>query len=102
MLPRFGADRVLFPEYLTWEDRSHEIAGHVVGWLTDRPEPPGGAVARLEVQAPAVARRHSRQAASTSWSGLISDCVPASGRGTAETRTSLTEGPNGGERMVLE
>jgi lipid-A-disaccharide synthase len=33
------ADRVLFPEYLTWEDKSAQIAGHVVHWLnhpTDR------------------------------------------------------------------
>jgi lipid-A-disaccharide synthase len=29
------ADRVLFPEYLTCEDKSAEIAGHVVEWLTD-------------------------------------------------------------------
>jgi lipid-A-disaccharide synthase len=32
-----GADRVLFPEYLTCEDKSAQIARHVVGWLTDRP-----------------------------------------------------------------
>jgi lipid-A-disaccharide synthase len=31
-----GADRVLFPEYLTCEDKSAQIAKHVVGWLTDR------------------------------------------------------------------
>lgn len=30
------ADRVLFPEYLTCEDKSSEIASHVVEWLTDR------------------------------------------------------------------
>jgi len=29
------ADRVLFPEYLTCEDKSSEIASHVVEWLTD-------------------------------------------------------------------
>ena len=29
------ADRVLFPEYLTCEDRSEQIAAHVVRWLTD-------------------------------------------------------------------
>jgi lipid-A-disaccharide synthase len=27
------ADRVLFPEYLTCEDRSPQIAGHVIEWL---------------------------------------------------------------------
>jgi lipid-A-disaccharide synthase len=29
------ADRVLFPEYLTCEDKSSQIAAHVVEWLTD-------------------------------------------------------------------
>jgi len=29
------AHRVLFPEYLTWEDKSPQIARHVVQWLTD-------------------------------------------------------------------
>jgi lipid-A-disaccharide synthase len=29
------ADRVLFPEYLTCDDKSAEIAAHVTGWLTD-------------------------------------------------------------------
>jgi len=29
------AHRVLFPEYLTWEDKSAQIARHVVQWLTD-------------------------------------------------------------------
>jgi lipid-A-disaccharide synthase len=29
------ADRVLFPEYLTCEDKSAEIAAHVVEWLTE-------------------------------------------------------------------
>jgi lipid-A-disaccharide synthase len=29
------ADRVLFPEYLTCEDRSAAIAGHIIEWLTD-------------------------------------------------------------------
>jgi lipid-A-disaccharide synthase len=30
-----GAEAVLFPEYLTCEDKSPQIARHVVGWLTD-------------------------------------------------------------------
>lgn len=29
------ADRVLFPEYLTWEDRSDALAAHVIEWLSD-------------------------------------------------------------------
>lgn len=28
-----GAERVLFPEYLTWEDRTVQLAAHVVEWL---------------------------------------------------------------------
>jgi lipid-A-disaccharide synthase len=29
------ADRILFPEYLTCEDKSAQVAGHIVEWLTD-------------------------------------------------------------------
>ncbi len=32
---REDADRVLFPEYLTYEDKSAQIAAHVIQWLTD-------------------------------------------------------------------
>ena len=38
------ADRVLFPEYLTYEDKSAQIAGHIVEWLRD----PAKRAARLE------------------------------------------------------
>jgi len=31
------AYQVLYPEYLTWQDKSREIAGHVIGWLQDPP-----------------------------------------------------------------
>src|SRR5205085_318620 len=30
-----GAEKVLFPEYLTCEDKSEQLAEHVIGWLTD-------------------------------------------------------------------
>jgi lipid-A-disaccharide synthase len=30
------AERVLFPEYLTCEDRAQQMADHVIGWLSDR------------------------------------------------------------------
>ncbi|MBS0211073.1 MAG: lipid-A-disaccharide synthase [Planctomycetes bacterium] len=30
-----GAEQVPFPEYLTWQDRSADIARRLVGWLTD-------------------------------------------------------------------
>jgi lipid-A-disaccharide synthase len=29
------AERVLFPEYLTFEDKSAQIAGHIIEWLTN-------------------------------------------------------------------
>jgi lipid-A-disaccharide synthase len=32
-----GGERVLFPEYLTCEDRSERIARHVIDWLADEP-----------------------------------------------------------------
>lgn len=32
------AEKILFPEYLTCRDRSHDIAHHVVRWLTDPAE----------------------------------------------------------------
>ena len=41
------ADRVLFPEYLTCEDKSAQIAGHIVEWLTD----PAKRAARVEALA---------------------------------------------------
>jgi lipid-A-disaccharide synthase len=41
------ADRVLFPEYLTYEDRSAQIAAHIVEWLTD----PAKRTARVEALA---------------------------------------------------
>jgi lipid-A-disaccharide synthase len=41
------ADRVLFPEYLTYEDKSAQIAGHIVEWLRD----PAKRTARVEALA---------------------------------------------------
>ena len=38
------ADRVLFPEYLTYEDKSSQVAGHIVEWLVD----PAKRAARVE------------------------------------------------------
>ncbi len=40
------AHRVLYPEYLTWQDKSREMAGHVMGWLRD-PQSRQALVARL-------------------------------------------------------
>ncbi|HEY2827237.1 MAG TPA: lipid-A-disaccharide synthase [Pirellulales bacterium] len=40
------ADRVLFPEYLTSEDKSLQIASHVIGWLS-KDEQRDGLVAQL-------------------------------------------------------
>jgi lipid-A-disaccharide synthase len=41
------ADRVLYPEYLTWEDKTSQVAEHVIQWLTS-PEARGRLVARLD------------------------------------------------------
>jgi hypothetical protein len=41
------ADRVLFPEYLTYEDKSAQIAGHIVEWLAN-PAAREARVAELE------------------------------------------------------
>jgi hypothetical protein len=42
-----NADRVLFPEYLTYKDKSAQIAGHIIEWLTD----PARRAARVEALA---------------------------------------------------
>ncbi len=42
--PNPRPDEALFPEYLTYEDKSAEIAGHIVGWLND----PASRAARVE------------------------------------------------------
>jgi len=34
---RPGHEQVLFPEYPCWRDRSADLAGHAIGWLTDEP-----------------------------------------------------------------
>jgi lipid-A-disaccharide synthase len=59
-----GAERVLFPEYLTWEDKSLQIAGHIVRWLVDdnRRE---GLVAELAKLKARVARGGASQSAAT-------------------------------------
>ncbi len=41
------AEKVLFPEYLTCEDKSAAVAGHVIQWLTD-PAALARQIARLE------------------------------------------------------
>ncbi len=46
------AEQALFPEYLTCEDKSAEIAGHIVEWLTD----PASRAARVEALAALRAR----------------------------------------------
>ena len=47
--PMSSSDEVLFPEYLTCEDRSAEIAGHIVQWLSDD-EKRAAKMAELAVQ----------------------------------------------------
>jgi lipid-A-disaccharide synthase len=45
--PESDPSSLLFPEYLTCEDRSAAIAGHVIEWLTDA-EKRQSRVAKLE------------------------------------------------------
>ena len=52
MRRKHEADRVLFPEYLTYEDKSAEIAGHIIQWLSD----PAKRAARVEALAELKAR----------------------------------------------
>ncbi|MGA2253470.1 MAG: hypothetical protein ABSG53_02315 [Thermoguttaceae bacterium] len=42
-----GAEKVLFPEYLTCEDKSAAVAGHLIQWLKD-PAALAGQIAALE------------------------------------------------------
>lgn len=44
---QLDAEKVLFPEYLTCEDKSDQVAGHVIEWLTD-PAKRASRVAALE------------------------------------------------------
>src|SRR5262249_16233233 len=46
------AERVLFPEYLTYEDKSLQIAAHVIGWLGNEQEREGlvAELAKLKAQ----------------------------------------------------
>jgi lipid-A-disaccharide synthase len=41
------ADKVLFPEYLTCEDKSPQLAGHIIEWLT-QPEKRAARVEQLK------------------------------------------------------
>ena len=60
--PRSSAhDEAIFPEYATWEDRSRQVADHVIEWLTDD-DARARIVARLadlkrSVAAPGASRR---------------------------------------------
>jgi lipid-A-disaccharide synthase len=59
------ADEMLFPEYLTCEDRSGEIAGHVIEWLREPAERAARVAAlerlRAEVAHPGASRRAAEE-----------------------------------------
>ena len=57
-----GRGEEVFPEYLTCEDRSAEIAGHVIQWLTDG-QKRQARVAELEQLRQKVARSGAAQRA---------------------------------------
>jgi lipid-A-disaccharide synthase len=74
-----GVEKVLFPEYLTCEDKSEQLAEHVIGWLTDE-EQRDNLVARLaELKArvchPGAARRAAEYVLSTL--GTTTSAIPA-------------------------
>ena len=68
------ADRILFPEYLTHEDKSAQIAGHIVEWLTD----PAKRAARVEALT-ALKDRVAHGGASGRAAEYILDAISASG-----------------------
>jgi lipid-A-disaccharide synthase len=70
-----GAEEVLFPEYPTYQDRSQELAAHVIEWLTN-PERRDELVARLaELKArvchPGAAERAAQYVLRTLQPGLV-------------------------------
>jgi lipid-A-disaccharide synthase len=69
------ADRVPFPEYLTHEDKSAQIAGHIVEWLTD----PAKRAARVE-QLEALRDRVAHGGASSHAAEYILDALRAEER----------------------
>jgi lipid-A-disaccharide synthase len=70
------ADRVLFPEYLTCEDKSSQIAAHVIEWLTD-PEARQKRIADLaELKATISHGGASRHAAEYILSALATEPPP--------------------------
>jgi lipid-A-disaccharide synthase len=46
-----GAEKALFPEYLTCEDKSRQIAAHVIQWLNDAGEREASVARLLELRA---------------------------------------------------
>ncbi|MBN2024763.1 MAG: lipid-A-disaccharide synthase [Pirellulales bacterium] len=57
------AEKVLFPEYLTFRDASERIAGHVAGWLLDEPRRQARVAALAELKALVAHDGASRRAA---------------------------------------
>jgi len=57
------ADRVLYPEYLTCEDKSSQVAAHVIEWLTDVKRREARIEALAELKAEVAHGGASRQAA---------------------------------------
>jgi lipid-A-disaccharide synthase len=67
------ADRVLFPEYLTYEDKSVQIADHVIQWLT-QPERRQALIARLEALRAKVAHGGASKQAAEYILNAIGEC----------------------------
>ena len=70
------ARKVLFPEYLTCEDKSQQIAAHVVEWLTDRSKRECKVTELARLKAEVAAGGASRRAAEYILSVLADRPVP--------------------------
>jgi lipid-A-disaccharide synthase len=70
------AEKVLFPEYLTCEDKSDQIAAHVVEWLTDRSKRERRVAALARLKAEVAAGGASRRAAEYILGVLAEQPVP--------------------------
>ncbi len=70
------ADRVLFPEYLTCEDKSSQIAAHIIQWLTDREVCAKRTAALAELKTMVAHGGASRRAAEYLLETLTTDPAP--------------------------
>jgi lipid-A-disaccharide synthase len=78
-----GAEKVPFPEYPTYEDKSEQIAAHLVQWLTDR-----DAYASRVKQLEELKRKFAQTGASQRAADYVLKQLEASDRPTAKNRAA--------------